>query len=100
MSDNKQELNLATLLGVDDMPEAQREEFLERVGGIIIEASIGRLLVSLEDDQVSKLEAYMNTVSEEDDIFAHFLRTYPDFQSIVEGEITALREQAIEVLGD
>ncbi len=98
MSENKEQ-TLATLLGIDDMPEGQKEALLERVGNIIIDASVGNLLLTLNEEQVKKLDQYMSNVGEEDDIFAYLLRTYPDFQSIVEKEVAALQEEAEEIFG-
>ena len=93
MSEIKDETTLATILGVDNMPEEQKNAFLERVGGVIIGGSIGRLVVTLEDEQISKLEDYLATVSNDDDIFAYLLRTYPDFQSIVEKEVDSMQSE-------
>lgn len=99
MSDKKQELNLDSLLQMDEMSEVQREVFLEKVGGIIIEASVGKLLMSLEVEKADELEKYLKTILPDEDVFAFLLRKYPDFQSIVEGEIAALKEQFVESLG-
>jgi hypothetical protein len=93
---NKQ--TLAEILKVDGMPEKQKEEVVARVGGLIIEASVGALLLTLNEDQLGAIEEYLNHVTDNDDIFAYLLRTYPDFQSIVEKEIAALEQQAADVL--
>lgn len=96
----EQEINseLAVLLGIDKMSDAEKDAFLERAGNIIIDASVGRLLLSLEPDQVAKIEAHVDAAPETEDIFEYFLKTYPDFQSIVEEEVAAFRADATEVL--
>jgi hypothetical protein len=91
---------LATLLGIDKMSEAEKNAFLERAGNIIIDASVGRLLLSLEPEQVTAIEAYIDAAPEGEDIFEHFLKTYPDFQSIVTEEVTAFQADAKTVLSD
>ncbi len=91
------EKTLANLLGIEDMPEGQKEEVLERVGNIIIEASVGNLLLSLNEEDLKKLEQYLESVSENDDVFGYLLRKYPDFQSIVEREVEALRSEAEDI---
>lgn len=99
MSEDSNEITLGDLLKVEKMPENDREAFLERIGNLIIDSSVARLLVSLDDGQVNKLEMYLENVSPEDDVFAYLLRTYPDFQPIVEKEIAALKTEALEVFG-
>jgi hypothetical protein len=89
---------LATLLGVDKMGEQEKETFLARAGSIIIEAAIGRLLLSLEPDQVSQIEAYTEAAPETEDIFEYLLKTYPTFESIVEEEAAAFKDEAVEIL--
>lgn len=93
MSEIKDETTLATILGIDNMPEEQKIAFLDKVGSVIIGGSIGRLVTNLEPDQVTKLENYLATVSSDDDIFAYLLRTYPDFQSIVEKEVASMQSE-------
>ncbi|MCB9810302.1 hypothetical protein H6781_01740 [Candidatus Nomurabacteria bacterium] len=99
MSEDTSEITLGDLLGVEKIPEDQRDAFLARVGNLLIDSSVARLLVSLDDGQVNKLEMYLENVSPEDDVFAYLLRTYPDFQPIVEKEIAALHFEASEIFG-
>jgi len=96
----EQEINseLATLLGIDQMSESEKAVFLERTGNIIIDGAVGKLLMSLEPDQVAKIEAYVDAAPETTDIFEYFLKTYPDFQSIVEEEVANYQAEATEIL--
>jgi hypothetical protein len=91
---------LATLLGIDKMSESEKTAFLERTGSLIIDAAIGRLLLSLEPEQVNKIEAYVDAAPETEDIFAYFLKTYPDFQSIVEEEVAAFQSEATKIVSE
>jgi hypothetical protein len=92
--------DLASLLGTDSMSEKEKNEFLERAGSIIIDASVGRLLLTLDPEQITKVETYIDVAPETEDIFAYFLKTYPDFQSIVEEEVAAFQSDATEVLSE
>lgn len=90
MSENKEQ-TILELMGVSELPEAQQNEILEKFGNLIIEASVGQLLLVISAEKVTELETYIENVSEEEDIFAYLLRTFPDFQSIVEKQVDALR---------
>lgn len=97
MSENKNETTLGNILGINNLPEAEREAFLKKMGSVIIDASVSRLLVTLEEDKVKDLENYLNTISDDEDVFAYLLRKYPDFQSIVEKEIAELKGEMNEI---
>lgn len=89
----KKEETILNLMGIGQLSETQQSEVLEQFGNLIIEASIGQLLLQLPPERVLDLETYVENVSEEEDIFAYLLRTFPDFQSIVEKQITALKTE-------
>ena len=89
---------LAKLLGVDKMAPQEQDDFLARTGEIIINAAVGKLLLTLEDEQVKKLEEYIEKAPETEDVFAYFLKTYPEFESILEGEMEAFRNGTMEIM--
>jgi len=89
---------LATLLGLDKMSPVERDVFLEKTGSLIIEAAVGRLLLSLEPAQVEHIEAYTEAAPDSEDIFEYFLKTYPTFEPIVEEEVAAFQAEATSIL--
>ena len=90
---------LAAALQFDTWPEAEQIAFLAEFGAVVSQAAIARLLVSLDEAAVAELEAYLDQVTEETDVIAHLLETYPDFERFVNEEATALREEAEKVIG-
>jgi|AntRauTorcE11897_2_1112592.scaffolds.fasta_scaffold06614_2 hypothetical protein len=96
MSEN-QEKTVLELMRVNELSESQQHEALEKFGNLIIEASVGQLLLSISEEKAEELKVYIENVNEEEDIFAYLLRTYPDFQSIVEKQVAALKTE-IETL--
>lgn len=98
MSNNEQENTLASILGIDEMSEEEQEVFIERVGSIVLDATVGRLLVSLDEDQVQELENYFDTVAESDDVFLHLIENYPQFEAYLQEEVAGLQSEAKEVL--
>jgi len=92
MSENKEQ-TILELMGLDNLSETQQNEVLDKFGNLIIEASVGQLLLVISEERVEQLQTYIESVNEEEDIFAYLLRTFPDFQSIVERQIAALKTE-------
>tara|TARA_B100001989_G_scaffold243294_2_gene210864 strand:+ start:511 stop:810 length:300 start_codon:yes stop_codon:yes gene_type:complete len=90
--------NLATLLNLENLPEQERNAVLERVGSLVIQASVGSLLTTLNEQQIYDLEEYIHHATDQEDAFAFLLRTFPDFQSIVEKEVAALNFEAANLM--
>ena len=89
---------LAEVLKIDALPPEEQQEFLSRVGNVILDSSVMRLLTSLEESEVESLEKYIDSGSQEDDVFEHLLKTYPNFEKIVEEEAAALQSNFAEVM--
>jgi hypothetical protein len=96
--ENKDEQSVLVKLGINHLASDKKNELLNDYGQILIEASIGRLLLSLENSQLEKLESYLENVTDDEDVIAYLLRTYPEFQPIVEEEAKALEAQTKEAL--
>jgi len=92
MTEQKKQ-TILELIGVSNLSENQQNEVLEKFGNLIIEASIGQLLLELPPEKVTELQTYIDNVGEEEDIFAYLLQTFPDFQSIVEKQVAALKTE-------
>lgn len=94
------ELNkvLSEKFDLNNIPSEQREVFLERTGGIIVDSALNRLLTTLSEGQVAQLDLYLVTNPEVEDVLSYLLQTYPDFMSIVEEEILAFQNEAAAVI--
>jgi hypothetical protein len=98
MDNQNDQPNLRTLLRVDEMPEEQREIFLEEVGTVVIDSSVGRLLLTLEEAEVEKLQETLANLPEDQDIFAYLLTNYSNFEKIVEEEMNAFYKEAKRIV--
>lgn len=96
--DNEQK-NLEDLFGTKEMSEAQRDDFMKRVGNIVMESSVIRLLATLTEEQIEKLESHLVDESEPEALLKYLLSTYPEFETIIGEEINAFRAEAIEIMG-
>ncbi|MEY3784550.1 MAG: hypothetical protein RLZZ230_872 [Candidatus Parcubacteria bacterium] len=90
---------VATILGVEKMTKDEQQAFLDRVGMLIIDSSINRLLLTLNEEEVSQLEKYVTADSEVKDTFSGLLDLYPQLESIVQEEAIAFQTETVEVMG-
>ncbi|MCA9356926.1 hypothetical protein H6784_00660 [Candidatus Nomurabacteria bacterium] len=98
MTDIKPEHNLAEILGINKLPENEQVEQIEKVGMMIINAAVGRLLVSLDESEVKELEDFLATSTGTEDVFQYLLETYPQFEGHVQDEVTGLYSEAEQIL--
>lgn len=85
-------------LQVDAMSEAERDEFVARTGGVIIDAAVNRLLTSLSESNAAQLELYLGSHEHIPDIFGYLIETYPLFEEYLAEEIENLKNEAIEIV--
>jgi len=96
-NDNNKNI-LDRALQIDDMPEAERDEFMKRTGEVIIDATITRLLVSLSESDVARLELYLGSHEHIEDIFGYLMETFPIFEEYLVEEIANLKNEALEIV--
>lgn len=89
---------LSEKFDLNNIPSQQREAFLERTGGIIVDSALNRLLATLNEGQIAHLDLYLVTNPEVEDVLSYLLQTYPDFMSIVEEEILAFQTEAAAIV--
>ena len=89
---------LATALGIEEMSPEQRDAFLEKTGSIIIDAAVGRLLLSMTEEEIAQLETSLGADVAPEDMFTYLLETYPNFEKIINEETIAFREEAEKVV--
>lgn len=80
--------------GIDTMPAAEQNALFQQAGDVIIDASVGRLLIELSEDEVAEIEAVADKMDGDTELFSYLLHTYPRFATIVEEEISAVRAEA------
>lgn len=82
---------------VQQISEKELEFLQEKTGVIILEAAVGRLLLSLDERAVIDTQNYLESVSENDDVFEHLSRTYPAFSTILAEEAEALQKEGEKI---
>lgn len=98
MQDNNLQNKLSEAFSLEEMSKSERDTFLERVGSIIIDSAVGRLLFSLTEAQVAHLELHLESSLENSDVFTYLLKEYPNFEKMVEEEVVALQTEAVKIV--
>ena len=98
MSDKEPQSKLAELLNYDTWPEADKEALLVRAGDIVLDASVTRLLMTLDDKQVSQLESHVDKLPEGEELLQYLLDTYQNFEKILEEEAVSFQEESARVM--
>lgn len=91
--------NIAPILGIDLLEEAEQAVFLMDIGDLILESALLRLVADLNDDQESSLNHYLETEPSSEMLMEHLLTHHKNFEKILEEEIIAFKEEAIAVFG-
>ncbi|MCA9363196.1 hypothetical protein KC851_02660 [Candidatus Kaiserbacteria bacterium] len=99
MSEENQTNKIAELLGLEKMTPEQQEALLARFGSLILDSSLNRLLIKLDDAQVGELQDYMESLPETENILVALAEKYPNFEDIIKEETKALQDEVEKVLG-
>ena len=83
---------------LDKMSEAERDAFMVQAGGVIFDAAIGRLLLSLNEEEAKQFESYVDSIDDNTDLIKHLFETYQNFEKILQEEAGALKAEAERVV--
>jgi len=72
------------VLGMGVMTPIQRENFLERLGKMVFDSALIKLLETLNEDQVHALNHALEAQESYQGIFEYLQVTYPQFMSYME----------------
>jgi hypothetical protein len=90
--------HIAEILGVQDMNVQQQEAFFAKVGGVLLDSVITRLLLTLTEEEMLQINLDLDVKENDDDPFSYFLNTFPQFEGIVREEVAALQAETIEIM--
>lgn len=86
---------IADVCQLEQMTEAEQQSFFARLSTVILDAALSRLLVSLDEPAVARLQEYLEGAGETEDVLGYLLKEYPDFETFLTEEATALQEEAV-----
>lgn len=92
--------NLVSDLGLDKLPAAEQEKLLDRIGTIIYQRILMRtydLLTDVQKDELEKRLAAAASDSKADVLFGYIGAAIPNFQGIIEEEVTGFKTESLEL---
>lgn len=100
MITNKSEVrqNIIDLFEIDKMPEDKQEEMIGKIGGIIFQAVILRVLPMMSPEDLEEYNRMMDENASPEKVFDFLFEKVPNFFGIIAEESENFRKEAGEVL--
>ncbi|MFT5849906.1 MAG: hypothetical protein ACI9H6_000732 [Patiriisocius sp.] len=73
-------------LGIEHYAPTEREAFVAKIGGLVFDASIMRLMDTLNEDQMYAFTHAIESYDSFDATLAHIQKTYPVFNTMLQEE--------------
>lgn len=101
MNTNQEEIrnNIITLFEIDKLPEEKQEETISRIGKIIFQSVLVRVLPFLGKDELAQYEKLVEDGVGPDVLLDFFFEKIPSFLQIVSEEAENFKKDSMEVLG-
>lgn len=90
--------DIAALIGLDGLSEGDQQTFLAEIGDVVFDAALLRLVAGLSDGQGLALDHYLEDEPSADVLMKHLVDHYPEFETILQEEMIALREEIVAVM--
>ena len=91
--------NIITLFEIDKLPEDKKEETISRIGKIIFQSVLIRVLPLLEEKDLAEYEKLIESDAMPDVVLDFFFEKVPGFLDIVGEESENFRNDSATVLG-
>lgn len=86
------------MINFDAWSEAEQLSFMASSGQLILDAAVNRLLLSLGESDIAKLELYLDTHRETTDVLSYLSQTYPQFDELITEEVVAFQAEAERIV--
>lgn len=92
--------DIISLFEIDKMPEDKQEEMINRIGQLIFQSVLMRVLPTLNETDLKEYENMLDSGNVDPaKLFEFFMEKEPDFFDIIREESEKFREDAAEVIG-
>ncbi len=92
--------NIIKILGIDALPVEQQKEAMEKLGAIVYQEVMLRVLDIMSDEDKNAFEALIEKNPDPEAMFAYLAEKVPNIDQIVAEEAESLREESAEILAD
>ncbi|PIW97279.1 hypothetical protein COZ82_00445 [Candidatus Kaiserbacteria bacterium CG_4_8_14_3_um_filter_38_9] len=89
--------DLKSPLGLDDMTEDKRQQFLYDLSSVILEGALLHYLEKSEEDDQSVFSSWVQAHATDENLLPKLLKTYPQFGKTLTDEIGSFKTDVIRV---
>jgi hypothetical protein len=89
--------DLTETLGLSDMSDSERTEYLTELGGVIIERALLDFVSLLSEDEQEVFRSYVESTASEDDLVDRLQVQYPDFLDVLRATVLQFKADVIAV---
>jgi hypothetical protein len=90
--------NIITMFEIDKLPEEQQEESINKIGKLIFQSVLIRILPKMSEGDLAEYDALLEKNVPAEDLMEFFFAKVPNFLSIVAEEGESFKKDAREVL--
>lgn len=95
---NEVQKTIIELFEINKLPEEKQEETISRIGKIIFQSVLMRVLPILKEEELDQYEKLVESGVEPDALLDFFFEKIPSFLQIVAEETENFRKESAEVL--
>ena len=92
--------NIVLILGINALPVEKQKEAMERLGVIVYQEVMLRVLDILTEEDKDEFEKLIEKDPNPETLFGFLSEKLPDFEEIVREEAEKLREESAEIIGE
>jgi hypothetical protein len=89
--------NIIELFNIKELPEEKQEETINRIGGIIFQSVLMRVLPMLSEEELADYEKLLDNNVAPDELMNFFGEKVPNFLDIIAEESENFKTEAAEV---
>ena len=90
--------NIIQILGIDKLPIEQQKDAMERLGGIVYQEVMLRVLDIMSEPDKDEFEKLIEKNPNPEVMFAYLATKVPDIDKIVEEEAQSLRDESGDIM--
>lgn len=90
--------DISELLGLNGVSQAERDDMLANIGGLILESTMMRIIGGLSDEEAGKFEEFVAQDPSPDAMLNELRRIEPTIDEIVKEETIAFKVECIKVM--
>jgi len=92
--------NIITTLGIDTLPVEKQKEAMERLGALVYQEVMLKVLEILTEEEKDEFEKVIEKDPSPELMFEFLGSKIPNFEDIVKEEAEKLREETKEIMGE